>query len=97
MLLRDKVAVVTGGSRGIGRAIAEVFAREGAVTVICGRKQESLNTVASGNSREGKIVPIACHIGRGDDIQRFGQAVLGQFGRVDILVNNAATKACCTA
>ncbi|MCI0366271.1 MAG: SDR family oxidoreductase [Phycisphaerales bacterium] len=84
--LAGKVAIVTGGSRGIGRAIAENFAREGATTVICGRKQDTLNEVAG-----ERIVPIACHVGKPDDLARLVATVTSDFGRIDILVNNAAT------
>jgi dehydrogenase/reductase SDR family member 4 len=91
-LLKDKVAIVTGGSRGIGQSIAEVFAREGAVAVICGRKQETLDAVARGCSGvPGRIVPMACHVGRADDIRRLADSVQREFGKIDILVNNAAT------
>jgi NAD(P)-dependent dehydrogenase (short-subunit alcohol dehydrogenase family) len=87
--LTGKVAIVTGGSRGIGRAIAETFAREGASVVICGRKQETLDAVA----REigPGVTPVACHVGRTEEIRRLVDFTTGQFGRVDILVNNAAT------
>lgn len=87
--LKDKVAVVTGASRGIGRAIAEAFAREGAKVVICGRKQEVLDQVA----REigVNVKPVACHVGRSDQIQNLVDATTREFGRIDVLVNNAAT------
>jgi dehydrogenase/reductase SDR family member 4 len=88
-ILEDKIAIVTGASRGIGRAIAEVFAREGARVVICGRKQETLEEAA----REigAGVKPFACHIGRLDQIQKLADWTIHEFGRVDILVNNAAT------
>jgi len=88
-ILKDKVAIVTGASRGIGRAIAEVFVREGARVVICGRKQETLEQVA----REigGDVTPLACHVGRTEQIQALVEATTRDFGRIDILVNNAAT------
>ena len=88
-VLKDKVAVVTGASRGIGRAIAQAFAREGAAVVICGRKQETLDQVA----REigGGVHAVACHVGRADQIQRLVETTTARFGKIDILVNNAAT------
>jgi len=81
--------VVTGASRGIGRAIAEAFAREGAAVVICGRKQETLDQVAA--EIGGAIHPVACHVGRADQIQRLVETTTAKFGRIDILVNNAGT------
>jgi NAD(P)-dependent dehydrogenase (short-subunit alcohol dehydrogenase family) len=87
--LDDRVAIVTGGSRGIGQAIAATFAREGAKVVICGRKPETLDTVAS-QLGDG-VVPVQCHIGRSDDIRRLVDRTHELFGRVDVLVNNAAT------
>jgi NAD(P)-dependent dehydrogenase (short-subunit alcohol dehydrogenase family) len=88
-ILKDKVAIVTGASRGIGRAIAEVFVREGAKVVICGRKQETLDPVA----REigPSVKAVACHIGKMDQIRNLVDSAVRQFGRIDILVNNAAT------
>ncbi len=91
-LLQDKIAIVTGGSRGIGKAIAEVFARECAICAICGRKQETLDEVA----REfadlpGSIIPLTCHVGRPAELAEMVESVTRKFGRVDILVNNAAT------
>ncbi len=88
-LLKDKVAIVTGASRGIGRAIAEAFVREGAKVVICGRKQETLDPVA----REigSAVKPLACHVGKPEQIQQLLDFTTREFGRIDILVNNAAT------
>jgi dehydrogenase/reductase SDR family member 4 len=89
MLLEGKVALITGASRGIGRAIAEVFAHEGATVAICGRKQETLDSVA--HEIGERAFPVACHVGRADDLKRLSDVVHARFGRVDILVNNAAT------
>jgi NAD(P)-dependent dehydrogenase (short-subunit alcohol dehydrogenase family) len=88
-ILENRVAVVTGASRGIGEAIARVFVREGAQVVICGRKQETLDEVAA---RIGPgVTPIACHVGDPAQIQALVERTLQTFGVVDILVNNAAT------
>lgn len=87
--LNGKVAIVTGASRGIGRAIAEVFAREGARVVICGREQETLNQVAA--EIGPSVKPIACHVGRADQIENMVAVAARECGPVDILVNNAAT------
>jgi dehydrogenase/reductase SDR family protein 4 len=90
--LRNKVAIVTGASRGIGRAIAEVFAREGAAVVICGRKQETLDGVAAElKGLAGRVVPMACHVGRAEELDRLVATAKREFGHIDILVNNAAT------
>ena len=87
--LNRKVAIVTGASRGIGRAIAEVFAREGARVVICGRKQETLKQVAA--EIGPSVKPLACHVGRADQIENLVATATKELGPVDILVNNAAT------
>jgi dehydrogenase/reductase SDR family protein 4 len=87
--LSGKVAIVTGASRGIGRAIAESFAREGALVVICGRKQETLDQVAS--ELGPSVKAVACHVGRADQIENMLALASREFGPVDILVNNAAT------
>src|SRR5215469_15885211 len=88
-ILDNKVAIVTGASRGIGQAIAQVFAREGAKVVICGRKQKTLEQVAREIGPNAK--PVACHVGRVEQIQALVDATTKEFGRIDILVNNAAT------
>ena len=87
--MKDKIAIVTGASRGIGKAIALAFAREGAKVVICGRKQESLVEVAK--QAPGNIFAAVCHVGRAEELQRLVDSTTAQFGRIDVLVNNAAT------
>ncbi|MGH9667249.1 MAG: SDR family NAD(P)-dependent oxidoreductase [Bryobacteraceae bacterium] len=90
--LKDKVTVVTGASRGIGKAIARAFAREGATVVICGRKQETLDAVAAEfSSLPGRIIPRACHVGRLEQLEQLADFMAAEFGRIDILVNNAGT------
>jgi NAD(P)-dependent dehydrogenase (short-subunit alcohol dehydrogenase family) len=92
LALADKVAVVSGASRGIGRAIAELFAREGATVVICGRKPETLQQAAAEmKDYAGRVYPLVCHVGRAADIQQLVDTTHREFGRIDILVNNAAT------
>jgi NAD(P)-dependent dehydrogenase (short-subunit alcohol dehydrogenase family) len=91
-ILENKVAIVTGASRGIGKATAQVFAREGATVLICGRKQDTLEQAAAEPvDGPGKLVPCVCHVGRADDLKRLLDVAHSQFGKVDILVNNAAT------
>ena len=88
-MLKNKVAIVTGASRGIGRSIAEVFVREGATVVICGRRKDTLEQVA----REigPSVKAVVCHVGRNEQIQAMVNETTSEFGRIDILVNNAAT------
>ena len=88
-VLKDRIAIVTGASRGIGRAIAEAFAREGAKVIICGRKQEALDQVA--HELGPSVKPFACHVGRSDQVEKMISAITRQFGCIDILVNNAGT------
>jgi dehydrogenase/reductase SDR family protein 4 len=91
-VLENRVAIVTGASRGIGKAIAQTFAREGATVIICGRKPETLAQVAAESTGgAGRLVPCVCHVGRADDLKRLVETAHSQFGKVDILVNNAAT------
>lgn len=88
--LQNKVAVVTGGSRGIGAAIARKLASMAATVVICGRNQSQLQqTAASISSQGGGCEPLVCDVAELRSVEQFAQTVLGKFGRVDVLVNNA--------
>ncbi|MFN2465535.1 MAG: SDR family NAD(P)-dependent oxidoreductase [Candidatus Dormibacteria bacterium] len=90
--LDRKVAVITGGSRGIGRSIAEEFARRGARVVITARKQEELEETAKAISAEGgDATAIAAHAAKEETIDALVDQVMSKHGRIDILVNNAAT------
>lgn len=90
--LEGKVAVVTGASRGIGEAIARAFAEQGATVVVSSRKQEGLDKVANSIKDDGgKAVGIVCHGGAPDQMRALIEKVEKDFGRLDILVNNAAT------
>lgn len=89
--LKDKVAVVTGSSKGIGRAIAEAMAQHGAKVVISSRKLDSCETVAAGiRAAGGQALALACNIGRKDELQALCDQSAKQFGPIDILVCNAA-------
>ena len=87
--LQHKIALVTGASRGIGKAIAAALAREGATVVICGRQLGTLEQAAA--EIRGSVLPLACHVGRAEDVRRLVETTHREFGRVDILVNNAGT------
>jgi NAD(P)-dependent dehydrogenase (short-subunit alcohol dehydrogenase family) len=90
--LKDKVAIVTGGGRGIGKAIAQRLAEAGASVVIASRKMENLLATAEEfSSLPGKIVPIACHVGRVADLENLVRETESRLGPIDILVNNSAT------
>jgi len=90
--LEGKVAVVTGGSRGIGRATALAFAQAGADVVVASRKLPDLELVAEEIRGMGrKAIAVAAHVGRMEEIQGLVETVVSQFGRIDVLVNNAGT------
>jgi len=90
--LKDKVAIITGASRGIGEAIAKTFAQYGAKVVLASRKQESLDKVAAEiKGSGGEALAVACHTGKIADMDALFKKVMDTYGRVDILVNNAAT------
>jgi len=89
--LEDKVIVVTGGSRGIGEAIARACLEAGARVVIASRKQADLDAAAARLADAGSAVPIACHTGKEADVTALFEQAVARLGRVDGLVNNAAT------
>lgn len=90
--LTHKVAIITGASRGIGQAIAEAYTRAGAALVLTSRKLENVGPVAEAiRAAGGRAIALAAHAGDQAAAEAVVQAALAEFGRVDILVNNAAT------
>ena len=91
--LTERVAIVTGGSRGLGSAIATGLAEQGARVVLSSRKQEDLDREAERINHRfpGSAVAIAAHAGRETDLQGLVDQTMARFGRIDILVNNAGT------
>ncbi len=88
--LTGKVVVVTGGSRGLGREMVLAFARAGADVVIASRKLEACEAAAREVEALGRrALPFAAHVGEWEDNDRLAEAAYAQFGRVDVLVNNA--------
>ena len=89
--LTGKVAVVTGGSRGIGRAIVQALAEAGADVVIASRKLDACEAAAAevGASTGRRAEAVACHVGRWDDCDRLVAETLDRLGGLDVLVNNA--------
>jgi NAD(P)-dependent dehydrogenase (short-subunit alcohol dehydrogenase family) len=89
-VLKDKVIVVTGASRGIGEAIARACIEAGAKVVLASRKQADLDTVAQSLPSD-RAIAVACHTGKSADVEAMFARAIDRFGRVDGLVNNAAT------
>lgn len=90
--LSGKVALVSGGSRGIGKAIGQAFAEHGATVILSSRKQEGLDAAAAsicaaGGTAEG----VACHVGKTEQVDALFEHIKSTHGRLDVLVNNAAT------
>jgi len=88
--LENKVAIVTGASRGIGKVIAEDIAKAGATVVCVSRSQSDIDNVANSINENGGIaIAIACDISNGKQYQELAKSVIEKFGSIDILVNNA--------
>lgn len=92
--LKGKVAVITGGTEGIGKAAALKFAQEGAKVAISARRKHVLDKAAAEIGKTGaEVLAVAADMSKSADIERFMKAVVERFGRIDILVNNAGTSA----
>jgi 3-oxoacyl-[acyl-carrier protein] reductase len=93
--LKGKVAIVTGGSEGIGRATAQSLGREGARVVVCARRGDVLERAAQdvAEATGAEIVPVQADVRNSADVERLVSTAVQKFGRLDILVNNAGTSA----
>ena len=90
--LSGKVALITGGGTGIGRAIALAFAREGASVAVAGRRLEKLRQVINEvHKQDGAGLAMECDVARARDVERAVKGTVERFGRVNVLVNNAGT------
>lgn len=88
--LKDKVAIVTGGSKGIGRAIAQSLAEEGVKVVICAREQKNLSRARTEMEKTcGNVLAVSADVTKPADVKKVVATALKRFGRLDILVNNA--------
>ncbi|MEH4800236.1 SDR family oxidoreductase [Atlantibacter hermannii] len=85
---QQKVVVITGAGSGIGAGAAQRFAREGASVVLVGRTPEKLEKVAA-QLPQGKHLVVPCDVSSADEVQNLAQRVIDEYGRVDVLVNNA--------
>ncbi|HEX5848216.1 MAG TPA: SDR family oxidoreductase, partial [Rubrobacter sp.] len=89
-MLEGKVALITGASQGLGRALALAFAREGARVVVNARSEESVRPIA-GEVEEagGEVLAVAADVSKDSDVKRLVDETVERFGRIDVLVNNA--------
>jgi len=88
--LKDKIAIVTGGNKGIGRAISLAFAQEGADVIIAARDMQAAENVAKEIIKTGRrCITVCTDVSRADQVERMVNRTLQEFGRIDILVNNA--------
>jgi len=90
--LKGKVAAITGGTEGIGRASARRLAQEGARVAICARHADKVQQAADEIAKlGGEALGVAADVSKAEDVERFINAVVQRFGRIDVLVNNAGT------
>jgi NAD(P)-dependent dehydrogenase (short-subunit alcohol dehydrogenase family) len=91
--LTDRVAVITGGSRGLGREIATAFAQRGATVVIASRKQDACTATAReiADATGARTLGLACHVGQWEQCDALVERVYAELGRIDVLVNNAGS------
>jgi NAD(P)-dependent dehydrogenase (short-subunit alcohol dehydrogenase family) len=87
--IKDKIAIVTGGTRGIGRAIAEHLLDAGAAVAICGRSAGDVDKAVKAMGARGRVVGMAADVSNAGDVSKFFQFVKEELGGLDILVNNA--------
>lgn len=88
-LLEGQVALITGGNRGIGYAIAQAYLQEGARVAICGRSDLKLQEAEQALRKKGESLTLRCDVTDLDQVKKMAQQIIDRFGRIDILVNNA--------
>jgi len=89
---QNKVAILTGSSRGIGKAIAIDLAKEGIKVVVSSRKQAAVDEVANEIINSGgEALAVECHVGKSEQLKNLYDKTIDKYGRVDVLINNAAT------
>lgn len=90
--LRGRVALITGGSKGIGRTVARALAKEGAKLAICARGEKDLGAAAEELRASGaEVLAVSADVSKPEDIRRFVASAAGRYGRIDILLNNAVS------
>ena len=89
MSIRNKIAVITGGSKGIGYAIADALLKEGASAFICGRDEQDLNDAFERLGKSGNVLGTVCDVRDEDSVKAMLEDCVARFGGFDVLVNNA--------
>ncbi len=88
--LENKIAIITGGNSGIGRATAKLFAKEGAKVVLCGRRdEENKKVLAEVEALGGEGIAVRADVSKSEDCHKIVDAAIEKYGRIDVLVNNA--------